>query len=1234
MNHYSLYNIRRFKKIRDRKIQIHSQKIRQGYLFVFSCVVVLLFALPYAELINSPDGYFETILLECLIFNVATFVVLILYYFVASKFLPRYHVEDDEKRLRFFSDNQVRLMIIIVLLIGLMILLYASLHNFLKISKNPTKTDHFIIEMKKETNNEIYFKDTVSIPKFEVENYSEVKSGYYTTYFVNQFILCLFLFCSIGTFTLIFHSLKSRLEKKTGKKFKNEEIYIYWYNFLKSLILENPLILLSAVLFASLSISSFILRGKGDISDRHFIYSVAFYSFWFASLTAIVSPFFTRIRILNTTFANFTSHRLGNAILSNINDHIVVIGIGTLGSQLIENCFYDIHPEGYNADSICPNSDKHICLERKDISDYDLIINNELELQLISRRIVIIEKNDLRFSNLYKIGENKTVGLYNIADSHKLNISLMCVYGNANKNTILSLARCENSQVIVNTAPDSKLSLYLSISFPAQKLILSVNSATAFEFLTSTTYDRAIYTIDIQQVEGIAVSQMIFCWAYTNISNNLSAIAKTSKTDKDFKKKLSESLRWNMKDESVSKLKKKIVLGGKDKILIAGNGSYIYYIIQSLWMTLKFTVGLNDKEINELLEKKLIVLTSDEKIKKEIKKEIREEIKVKKGEKNVFKSQEKINKTTKINTWSFYPIRDRNTQVVVSYLETKDRKDRDSQIRIPIYFKDILNFDSYLDIFKENKLGLIVLMNDNSLDAVKMFTEVANASEILTNSSTRVLRPPHIMVYSLATDEIFLEAVFKKYFAFNIKRIEKVGFPSQLMKESRISKDYISSNQVASMLRSLYINKHLENSFDSPIGEIIFSAIQKPGALAYLVSKLCGLQFKSNRRTVKIPNFIYYFSTEMNIYRDTFIFKGTAKLEDLNSNDTFEDSIRYCFLNCDEKYRNSMEEVIFRNLNLSSRKDKINLNQRKYDSGMFTHYPISSILKHPAIHNDILNLRRRLHVSTTQPLPCINKDRRIKDLEVTDFLMIFNIAKFCVWAEGEETPGSYASILANLALGSIAPLSYLNNAQSYVPEILFSNNRPSFDIKGNSESGRTIAQDSFYIKLVKKEVDYSKAFKNIRAVKLNLASQLIRENLEWSNYLFELKNHLLFSGGDYSFYIIEKIFLEGTDLEGRQGFSEISLYKKVNCNIEMKKPVSDFLVFLRKDYYSSNNPQKNIVEFSLDLEFFGIQNTQVASQEYEMILIRNDIVAGAKHEFLKQILNGKFQNMIFAINDL
>lgn len=149
MVHYNFYNIERFKRIRERKIQIHSKKIRNGYKIVLSFLIIFIFAMPYSELIGSDPEMDSVILKESITFNIATLVILILYYFISSRFLPNKYVEDDEKRLRFFSDNQIKLMVLMIMLVILMIVIYFGIDKFRESEVNESENEKYYLYIKK-----------------------------------------------------------------------------------------------------------------------------------------------------------------------------------------------------------------------------------------------------------------------------------------------------------------------------------------------------------------------------------------------------------------------------------------------------------------------------------------------------------------------------------------------------------------------------------------------------------------------------------------------------------------------------------------------------------------------------------------------------------------------------------------------------------------------------------------------------------------------------------------------------------------------------------------------------------------------------------------------------------------------------------------------------------------------------------------------------------------------------
>lgn len=1196
MEYYKFYNKSRFGTIRKRKIYEHSSNIRNGYNLAFAIVLLFIMALPYSQFALADihqDVLFK--LRQCIIFNISSAIVCLIYHWAAKKIIPKYDVDDDEKRFRFISNNQIAIFIVSAIMLAIMITIFFLFDKFLPYN-----------------NLEIYTMYNSDVD-FKVMGHSR--------YFVNQFVMSVFLICAISCFTLTFFSLEARLNRKMKTNVTENEVYIYWLSFIKALLLENPVIVLSAVLFILLTMASFIVRGNYVIASKHFILSVAFYSFWFTSLTAIITPFFTKIRILNTTFHNYSIHKLKNSIVAGLKDHVIIIGTGNLGRLLVNNTFIDIHPEGYESHSLCPKVDHHCGSTINDVSDYDFIITKDLQLQMVSRRMVVIEKQDRHFDAVYDNKVDLKIGTYNLWPRSDLNIVLPGIIGDAHKNLVLYEARSDMSQIIVNTTPDSVLSMKLSADYPAKKLILSVSNSNSFDVLTATTYDKSVYTIDVQQIEGAVLSQVIYSWAISNIRNNLeSAFREKSNFDSKINDKYLNRKKQDPQLANYYFFVSLLQLKKDGKVLIAGNGSYIYYIIQSLWLTMKFSLELPNEFIKNVIENKIIVLTEDIRIKDEIR--MLSDIEEDKGRETEKRDEKKLKPY-----WSFYPIRNKNTWSTINGY----------RLNLLTFSKAIKNFDSYVEIFSMQKPELVVLMNDMPYEAVEMFTEAANSAEAVKRFNKN-FKMPQVMVYSVRTDKIYLMELFKKYDAYN-RKLNNIyschGFPSQNIKESRISRDYISASQFASMLRSLYTNLHLpeNDGVDEPIAEVTFSILEKPGALAYTVAKLCGLELRIEQKHYKIPSFIYYYSAEMSRYRDTFIFRGTAKLEQNSTNIFLEDSIRYCFVNCDNKFREDMEDTIINNLGYMA--DEVDVNKTitedigniPDDAGMFTNYPISTLLRHPNKYNSILNNKRRLFVNKIPKMPEPEKKHiPFNKLSIGEKLGMFNLADFTIWADGEEIPGSYASVLAQLIFGNVSESQEHFSKGNWVPQILFSNNRPSNKLE--SEISYAIAQDSFYIKLTQKSQRDFLAANLIRAAKVKLSYNINSKNRDWIDYTKNLREHLYKMNSSYSVFSIEKINLEGTNYEGNEGLINISFYKKLDCT-DSALPEENFQIVTK--WVEDADRLKDLPEIRFDLKR---EQYEIRSDWYELALIRDDILQNSVNETMNGKKFGHFQNMLFQIDEL
>ena len=83
----------------------------------------------------------------------------------------------------------------------------------------------------------------------------------------------------------------------------------------------------------------------------------------------------------------------------------------------------------------------------------------------------------------------------------------------------------------------------------------------------------------------------------------------------------------------------------------------------------------------------------------------------------------------------------------------------------------------------------------------------------------------------------------------------------------------------------------------------------------------------------------------------------------------------------------------------------------------------------------------------------------------------------------------------------------------------------------------------------------------------------------------------------------------------------------------MKNPCVDFQI-LRKKNINSDEINSYMSVLQIDEELIFNNCSQISSQTYGMILIRDDIIEGAKIEIFNKSQTMKYQNMLFAIEDL
>lgn len=527
-----------------------------------------------------------------------------------------------------------------------------------------------------------------------------------------------------------------------------------------------------------------------------------------------------------------------------------------------------------------------------------------------------------------------------------------------------------------------------------------------------------------------------------------------------------------------------------------------------------------------------------------------------------------------------------------------------------------------------------------------MFISSTTAIEIINKTlefrhNKKNMYNPHILTYSSRNDEFYLTRHFKKYLTFNKNRIDKIGYPTQLVKESFIIKDWQSALRYTSILKAFISENNFtqqKEKFDCHIAEITFSAREQNGSLANLAASLAGKEILyETYKDSKVPRFLNYHSTAEIYYKDTFLFKGLAILENRCDINGIEDILNYYFINCERESRDKIYELVNDNLGIKQPLGSVNNlvdEFKKRDLGMFSNYTGSSILRHPDKYFDIIHRRPTFYFSPNAPKPIVkeNTDISLKNR--------FNVGDFTIWSDGEDTPGSLAEVLAEVILCSTREKKGIKNNKWDI-QVFHSSNRPSPYCNHDKiiPEETVFTQDSFYIRLKPKSKNNMK-LGLIRAIKVKLSGEILLEDLDWTEYLFKLIEHLNSkSTFKYILYIIDRLFIEGLDAEGQSRTTSVNYYFKVDNKICLEKlkngNSSHFKILRTWEEVKEIGKWKEIpkIIFNDDLDnFYKVNRSQV--QRYEFVLIREDIVNDSQKEIKANLQFGKSQNKLYYIDDI
>jgi hypothetical protein len=1202
----------RYEYIREEKLKIHNFQAKLRYFGYFFTSILLYFVLlPFFHTCNLNFRFPEIHSLKFC--NLIISYILFGYTFLSSYviimiFIKRFDKNDINMKINLFRSLVIRFIFIVLVLLTLPFLVsiiyayYFSQGSF----------------------NDIILPDKKII-------FTRILSLY-----IYNIALLLFLII----FIYLLERLKTRIKENNNKRFQ----YIYWLYFLKSIIINDPKFIIGVVVFFFFSLIPYFF--KVNIVDKNEISRlISYFSFWVTSLIMVIQPLVSGLIEFENIFHKYASHIIKDIIIPAISEHTIIIGSGNLGSSIIKSCFFDIHPEGYGVKSICFPQNKLNDRRQNTLSDFHILIDRNLDIFLVSRRIIFIDKDVSHYKYIFKDNTEFPYGVLTPAtSSHKSNlIVIIGICGEARNTFVLNAARSDYAALLVNTHPDPVLSVELAklakIGKPA-KQVLSIVSFPIFDVLNIFTYDNPVYLVDTKYIEGISISQRVLLFA--------------TKFIKDPRKKV------NLKNLDDIKLK-------FPKILAIGNGYIIYHLISS-YISSMFDFFFNEKTclnnlkniVREVIEEKLMLLTTDE--------NLINEIEIEKKHSNSRKRNKYHEEYLEV-----FPVLTKNSNII------------DDKYRIKAFYLKCYEPDYYSHILAKHRPDLIVLVNENKYVTTESFNRISNVASIINknkNNNSKLEYTPQIIAYAHKSDKYFISDQIKKHFAYNLKRNEIVGFPSQLAKESKMAREFVASNQFVAMVRSLL---HPEKE-----GDISFILSEDTGLLAKLLIKINKMKISKINNGVRVPSFLFSYSFEDRRYKDTFIFTGTAKLE------KFVESIKsyenLCFLNCAENDRREIASMLEDNIGCKNKTDitkDIN-NILENIPGKFRDCPISSIARHSEKHYDSIYKEesRRLFLYSLDKIETTNKNKNVNDNKYC----MPDYAHFKVWGIGLY-PGTLAEALTNVLLGTVDKERYFGRNVT-VPNLNFCTNYPyplyetkskdngdknnniEAKEKNNNEKINRLSQENIYLKIwdekkfcrknstKDKSDEFGRSVEDrnerfnkgiIRAIKIKkggnfkveisgMDNEIITDdNSGWLNYALILSNHL---GSQYlesyPLYLIEKNYVEGIHLKDcnpeiceneKTELIEINNYKKIN----FKKELTLEFQIIKKVKDSKEKDRYNIIQefktncYKLDAI---LKKEKIHSQTYELVLIRSGIIKLAIKEIENKSEFERHQNLLFYIDDL
>ncbi len=809
---------------------------------------------------------------------------------------------------------------------------------------------------------------------------------YSGTFLITVFIVFL---CCYGVILL-----PHILALKIGKK---ENVYIYWFYFLKgrlsdsgySLLIGVPLLLLTSILII-LTTWAYQLKpvlekidpGKKEISitnkqttkfghnmvyevfkdnnrknllyEKEYIKSSNFlevdrfglllssFGIWLSIIMIFIGDILKNYQQLYTVFEEYTSHILRERILVGNKIRFILIGYGRMNKRTM------IH--------IIKTILRYEDTEKKPLSNFEMVIDREYNLRIVPREVAVIDNNknvfeETRFDQNCGIeyGFVNSGGLVLFEERKNPNEAALATFGilgDGKSLASLKLAGMDHSEIIIQASSEADMGINLHRllkNYPfAEKpiLITTVEDSSNYSYLEQSN-ELPIFPLHPGITEGNGLGSRLFMLIMKLTNNTLS-------------------------------------LGNCPFIIISGTGKTTYYVLKQ-FVILAWVLGQSKEYLKIFLKNRLTVLTMD---------------------KHIRENHSKENESNDI--WQCDFGHDLNFEIPVILRSPEN---------LNLFFEKYNN-----DNLQDNGIVFAVISENfyeelNVLQHIKQYAGEQNGIKKLA------------IISSVENDLLHrYESVIMPFKKVMKELLEEKGFPHKT-EDLVIKRDLLTGSQITSLMDCLYTkqpNTGIRRNFPSAktteqgkqsknAGVIAICAENSPGVLVSTLTMISGMKgLKPVAGAKYIPSFYYSYSFKVSEYDQkwpqTFIFRGDCFLSKMGNEYNGNSHICGININGTDSFMKEYCEVFKRKL--------MNI---KMDTSCGYH-PTCPVSAHHYLTKEL----------DSEAKGSKNGTNKTKPDKYSDIL-----ATVKIWADQDDTPGALAMAIADfLLLGADSTTNGIENMSS------------------------------------------------------------------------------------------------------------------------------------------------------------------------------------------------------------